>query len=245
VFQVGKGAAADHQADAATDDLEVLLHHQRRVLALRLFPGGLGGDEALLAPGVGDGLEAAILGVGGAGLEGHHPALAGGHHHGVAELEALLVEAGEDLEADAGAAVGAHRLPALHGFEAGGDQRVRVAHRVADVERDAVWRGFPAVPAGLSGLVEFELLAQVRFESTFAVIGRGFTVELGAGHLGEGRPVAARRDRVQRAIEGVTVLFKKGVAHSSLSGRVVLRQTIQSELDLVKVMYRCKTAESD
>ena len=86
--------------------------------------------EALLAPGVGHGLQPAVLRVRRAGLEGHHPALAGGHHHRVRQFEALLVEAVEDFQADAGAAFGAGGLPAGHRLLAGGDQRVDVAHRV-------------------------------------------------------------------------------------------------------------------
>ncbi len=217
-----EGAAADHQADTAADDLVMLLHDQRRVLALRLFPAGLGRHEALLAPGVGDGFEAAVLGVRAAGLEGHHPALAGGHHHRVGDLEALRVEAGEDFQTDAGTAVGTDGLPALHRFGAGGDQCLGFYTRVADAELGAVGRGFAAEHAGLAGLAQFEGLAQVGLESTLAVVGRGFAVQLRAGHFGEGRPVAARRDRVQRAIEGGLVLFKKGVAHASLSGKAVL-----------------------
>ena len=177
-----EGAAADHQADATADDLVMLLHHQRRVLALGLFPVRLGRHEALLAPGVGDRLQAAVQRVGGgAGLEGHHPALAGGGHHGMAHLEALLVDSVQDLEADAGAARSADGLPALHRGLTGGNQRLDVADRIAHVERDAVGRAFLAAPAALAGLAELEVPAQVGLERGLAVGSRGLTVDLGLG----------------------------------------------------------------
>ena len=123
-----EGAAADNDADATADDLEVLFQHQRRVLALRLFPGRLVQHEALLAVSVGDGFEAAFLSVRGAGLKGHHPALAGGQHHRVRQFETLPVQAVENFKADPGAAIGAGGLPAGHRFPAGGDQGVDVAY---------------------------------------------------------------------------------------------------------------------
>ncbi len=100
-----EGAAADDQPHPATDDFIVLLHDQRRVLALRLFPGGLGRHEALFAPGIGDGLKTAILSVRPTRLKGHHPALARSHHDRMRNLEALLVEAIENLQTDPGAPI--------------------------------------------------------------------------------------------------------------------------------------------
>ncbi len=216
----GEGAAAHHQADAAADDLEVLLHDQGRVLALGLFPHGLGGHEALFAPGVGHGLEAAILGVGRASLKGHHPALAGGHHHRVGQLEALLVEAVEDLQTDAGATIGTHGLPALHGLEAGGDQGFRITHRIAHVQGHAVGRGLTTMPAAPARLTQFERLAQMGFEGALAVIGSRLAVELGAGHLGESRPVAAGGDGTEGALQGGAMLLEQGVSHCLVSGWV-------------------------
>ena len=58
-----EGAATDDDADATPHNLEVLLHHQRRVFALRFFPDGFGRHEALFAVGVGHCFEAAVLGV--------------------------------------------------------------------------------------------------------------------------------------------------------------------------------------
>jgi len=80
----GEGAAAHHQAHTTAHNFKVLLHHQGWVFALWLFPGAFGGHKALFTPGVSHGFESTVLCVGCAGLERHHPALAGGHHHGVA-----------------------------------------------------------------------------------------------------------------------------------------------------------------
>ena len=84
---------------AAAHDLEVLPHDQRRILALGLLPKRISGDKTLLPPGICDRLEAAILGMRGAGLEGHHPALTRGHHDRMGQLETLLVEAIEHFQA--------------------------------------------------------------------------------------------------------------------------------------------------
>jgi len=203
-----ESAAADDDADATADDLEVLLHDQRRILALRLFPGRFAGHELLLAVGVGNGFEAAILGVRGAGLEGHHPALAGGHHDRVGEFEALLVQAAQDFQAEAGAAVGAGGLPANHGLFASGDQGLDVADRVLHVEVDTVGRLLAAHPATLAGLVEDELLAKVGFVGFLAIIRRRFAIDLGTRHFIEGRPVAAGMDGVERAVERGAVLLE-------------------------------------
>ena len=162
--------------------------------------------EALLAVSVGDGLEAAFLGVRGAGLKGHHPALAGGHHHRVRQFETLPVQAVEDFQADPGAAVGAGGLPAGHRLAAGRDQF------------DAVGRLLAAMPGSLAGLAQREVLADVGFEGQLAVLGGGFTVGLGAGHFIVGRPVAAGGDRVQRAFERGAVLFEQGMGHDFLQG---------------------------
>ena len=213
-----EGAAADDNADAASDDFKMLLQDQRRVLALRLFPDRFSRDERLFAPGVGNGFEAAILGVRGAGLEGHHPALAGGQHHGVGQFETLLVQAVEDFDADAGTAFSADFLPAIHGLFASGDQRGVVTHRVLHIQFDAVGRFLAAGPAVLAGLAQFELLAEMGFESLLAVFRGGFAVRARARHLVEGCPVAARGDGIQGAVDGGAVFVEHGMGHLFLLG---------------------------
>ncbi len=208
-----EGAAADDDADAMSDDFEVLLHDQRRVLALRLFPGRFAGHELHFAVGVGDGFEAAVLGVRRAGLEGHHPALAGGHHHRMGEFEALLVEAIENFQADAGTAFGADLLPAGHRGLAGGDQRFMVADRVLHIEVDAVGRLLATGPAAAAGLVQSELLAEMGFESLLAVFRRRFAIGLGARHLVIGGPVTTGVDGIEGAFECGAVFFQQGMGH--------------------------------
>ena len=70
----------------------MLFHHQGWIFALGLFPNGFFGHKALFAPGVGHGFQATVLGVGATGLEGHHPALAAGHHHCVGNLKTLRIQ---------------------------------------------------------------------------------------------------------------------------------------------------------
>ena len=70
------------------------------------------------------------------------------------EFETLPVEAVEDFQADARPPFGAGGLPVGHGGLAGGDQGFRFAHRILNLEIDAVGRNLAAVPAGLAGLVE-------------------------------------------------------------------------------------------
>ena len=203
-----EGAAADDDADAMADQFEVLLHDERRVLALRLFPGRFAGHEAHFAVSVGNGFEATVLSMRRAGLEGHHPALAGGHHHGVGDLETLFIQTLENFQADAGAAVGTGLLPAEHGLLAGGDQCGVVADGILHIQIDAVGRLFAAHPAALAGLAEFEFLPEMGLEGFLAIVGRGFAVGLRARHLVIGRPVAACPDGVEGAVERGAVFFQ-------------------------------------
>ena len=57
------------------------------------------------------------------------------------------------------------------------------------------------MPALLAGLPQLEGLAEMGFESTLSVVGRGFAIDLGARHLAESRPVGARGDGCDGAIE--------------------------------------------
>ena len=132
------------------------------------------------------------------------------------EFEALLVQAVEDFEADAGAAVGADLLPAGHGGFASCDQGFDVTDRVLHIEVDAVGRLFAAVPAALAGLVKHELLAEMGLESLLAVVGGGFAIDLGAGHFIVGRPVAAGGDGIQGAVQRGAVLVEQRMGHRFL-----------------------------
>ncbi|MCY1418446.1 hypothetical protein D9M71_340070 [compost metagenome] len=78
-----EGGAADHQRQAARDDMPALVQHQRVGLALRLGPARRFRHLGHGAPGVGQRFQGAVLGVGAAGLERHHVALPAGVHHRV------------------------------------------------------------------------------------------------------------------------------------------------------------------
>ena len=179
-----KRAAADHQGDTATDDFEALFHHQRRVLALRLFPARCTRHRAHFAVRISDGFQPAVLRMRAAGLERHHPALPGGHHHRMGDFEARLVQSRERFEADAGSAFDAELLPRRHRGERSIDQRLRFAYRILDFERNAVRRMLAGQPADASRLIEFELASCMTQRCGFAFIVRGFAVDLRLGCSG-------------------------------------------------------------
>ena len=113
------------------------------------------------------------------------------------QLEALLVQAIENFQADAGAAFAAGFLPASHRLLAGGDQRFVIANRVLHIKSDAVGRLLASQPAALAGLVQFKFLAQVRFKCFLAIVGCRFAISLGARHLVIGRPVTTGVDGIE------------------------------------------------
>ena len=223
----GEGRAADHHRHAAARHFIVLGHRQRRVLSLRLFPMRICGDEAHLAVRVGHRFEAAVLRMRAARLESHHPALATGQHDGLREFEAALVQPSQDFETHTGASVDAKLAPGRHRRLAGCHQRVDVAHRVLDVDRDPVRRTVGASPAGHAGLAEVQPRAGQRRDRPLAVFHGGLAVDLGAGHLGVRAPVAAAGDGLQGAVERGAVGVEQGVRHvfswrPALTGRVAV-----------------------
>ena len=117
-----EGAASDHHRHTAPNHFKVLLHAHGRVFALWLFPQRLRRHKALLTPGIGNRFQAAILCVGRAGLECHHPGLPGSHHDRVGNFKALLVESIQHFNAHAGSPLRACGLPGWHGLLARVDQ---------------------------------------------------------------------------------------------------------------------------
>jgi hypothetical protein len=211
-----EGRAADHQRRSPADHLEVLLHHQRRVLALRLLPVRLARHEAHFTVRISHRLQPAILGVRPAGLEGHAEALAGGVHHRPGDLEAGLVQPVEDLQAHAGAAVDAQLLPGDHGRRGGSEQRLGVADRVLHAEIDAIGRAITGQPAGDAGLAEVEALGEQRMHRLLADFAGALSVDLRTGLFRIGSPVAARGDRLERAFQRRAVSVEQGMRHFGL-----------------------------
>ena len=155
----GEGGAANHQANATAHDVEVLLHHQRWVFALGLFPGGFGGHIGLGFVGVGNGFQGAVLRVWATCLEGHHWALASGEHHGVGDFVCALVNARQGFEQHAGAPLYAQRSPGRFCGLGGGNQGVHAAFGVAHAHLYAVGGAFGSNAACLPGLLEWVVLA--------------------------------------------------------------------------------------
>ena len=145
-------AAADDEADAARHDPEVLLHAQRLVLALRLFPVRLGGNALHLVPRVGDGFEPAVLRVRPARLERHHERLAGRVHHGVGEEEARLVDPRRISRQTPTHASGPAFFHSSLRAADRGEQRVEIGLRIGDAERNAERRHLAADVADGAGL---------------------------------------------------------------------------------------------
>ncbi len=178
-----------------------LFHFQRLVLALRLFPVGARGNAPHLVPGVCDRLQSAVLRVRTAGLERHHERLSGRMHDRVRDLEAALVDAREDLEADADPRFWAGLAPRVF---RGGDrrkQRFEIDARIGDAERDPIRRAFAADGADRSGEADRKRLVRQRVERGFAGVGGAFAVDLRTRRLGKRRPVAALGDRLHRLVQ--------------------------------------------
>jgi hypothetical protein len=112
-----------------------ICHGEWRVLALRFFPVGVGGDAAQLIPRVHDGFERPVLRVRATGLEGHHEGLAGCVHHAIADLEAGSIQAREDFERYADPGLRACSAPVALRVRSGRQQRVGIRFGVSNAER--------------------------------------------------------------------------------------------------------------
>jgi hypothetical protein len=203
-----EGAAAQYQTSAAWHDGIALMHRERRILSLWLFPVGISGDTTQLVPCVNDSFERAVLGVWAACLERHHEGLSGGVHDAVADLEGRAVDARQNLEAHADPCLRTGGAPTGLCSSSGGKQSIRVSFWVADAEREAKWRDFSSY--GLAGrrLIELEGLIQVSLERRVTVGVRCFPVHFWTGRLSERAPVAARLDGGERLLQCVFVLGK-------------------------------------
>eukprot|EP01022_Parablepharisma_sp_SALTPOND_P021539 TRINITY_DN427_c0_g2_i1.p1 TRINITY_DN427_c0_g2~~TRINITY_DN427_c0_g2_i1.p1 ORF type:complete len:1279 (+),score=502.02 TRINITY_DN427_c0_g2_i1:12957-16793(+) len=178
-----EGAAADHQADTARHDAPGLLHHQRRMLALRFFPPGTGGDGAQLLPGAGDGFQRAVLRMRAAGLEGHHEGLAGSVLDRMGDLDTACVEARDDLQRHTGPDLRAGTAPAgccqLHRRQ----QAIQIGARIADAQGKAIGRDLCPGPLVATGLLrrEHEGVFQPCLVGQAASLGSAFAIDARTG----------------------------------------------------------------
>ena len=134
-------------------------------------------------------------------------------HHRVGDLEARLVDADEDFEADAGPRLRTRLLPLVVRPADRGEQAVDVGLRIGDAERDAERRALAADVADGRWLRQRKALAEQRVERGLARFRRAFAVDLGTRRLGKRAPVAALVDRLHRALEQRAMAFEKGMRH--------------------------------
>src|SRR5439155_20628156 len=98
-----------------------------------------------------------------------------------------------------------------------GEQRVEIRLRVGDAERNAVGRYFAADSSDRSWLLQRKRLALQRVERGFARFRGIFAIDFRTRRFGISAPVAALRDRLDRAVERRAMAFEKGVRHGNSS----------------------------
>ncbi|MNC28825.1 hypothetical protein D3C75_770500 [compost metagenome] len=133
------------------------------------------------------------------GLEGHRQALPGGVHGGVGDVEALRVEALEDLHAYADPRLRAGGAPARQLRLQVAQQRVEVRLVVGDAQIETVGRALAADAALDRRAVQLEVAALQRGEVDRAG-GRGL-LAVGTLAFRIGCPVVAFGDGLEGALE--------------------------------------------
>ena len=208
-----KRVAADHQTHAARNDPIVFLHLERLVLALRLLPVSLGGDAPHLVPRIGYGLQPSVLCVRAGGLKRHDEGLSRCVHHRVRDLEAALVDAGEDFQRHADPSFRPGLAPCRLRFRDGCEKGVEIHLRIGHAQGQAVGRALGADSTVGAGKREWKRLVQQRFERRLAGIGRAFAIDLRTRRFGKRAPVAPLGDGLQSLIEQSLMAFKQGMRH--------------------------------
>src|SRR5262249_7417352 len=140
------------------------------------------------------------------GLKRHHERLAGRELDRIGQLERVLTEPTQDLQADTGPGLWTGVAPRRHGRDRRRQQRVNVRVRVAHLQRYPERACLGGHPAGGARLVEREVVADIRLEGRLSLRRGVLAVYPRAGRLVEGGPVATLPDRGQRPVEGGSVL---------------------------------------
>jgi hypothetical protein len=158
-----------------------------------------------------------------ASLEGHHVRLSAGVHHRVAHLQAALVDAVEDLQADGGAQRRAGVAPGVRTAGRGHEQGVDVDAGVPYAQLRPVRRAFRTdIVVHRAALLQWEVPPEVVVEPLL----RFGDVAVRLRALRVRRPVPSLGDRCHGPLERVAVLVhermcrdRSGLGHERLLWR--------------------------
>ncbi|MPM02831.1 hypothetical protein SDC9_49086 [bioreactor metagenome] len=209
-----EGVAADHQRQPGRHQRPVLLQHQRRGLALRLFPTRRGGKAGHLVPGHRHRLETAILRMRAARLKGHGKGLTGGVHRRRADQEADPVQPLQRLDQRPDPRLGAGRRESRRRDLRRRDQRGGIGGGIGDAERRPEGRDLGPDLRGPGMARQHEELVQKRRKARLAIGARGLAIDLAARRLGERRPEATRLERLHGIVQQGAVA-RKQIGHDS------------------------------
>ena len=206
----GKTRAGEAHRDTARHQPVGLVEADRGGPEVAL-PAGAARDPGHRLPRVDQRLDAAVQRIHPAAGVAHVVALPGGMHDRERDFEDARVEAGYDFHqyADAGVGLGPGPARVDRGPRCG-EQRIKIGLRVGDAERRLrIGRDLFAEPPDRAGLVEREVVAQMRLEGAPARGLRDVRVRILARQFGEGAPARARSAGGRGLLEARTVLFEK------------------------------------
>ena len=150
-----------------------------------------------------------------AGLERHHERLPGRMHDGVGDLEAGLVDAIEDLHADADPGLRTCLAPGRLGGLDRRHETIDIGLRVGDAEAHAERRALASHLSDRCRLRQREALVRESVERGPAGLGRAVAVGLRTRRFRIRRPVLALRDRLDGAIEHGAMAFEERMRHEA------------------------------
>ncbi len=212
-----EGGATNHQTNATGHDFELFLHLDGIVLALGLDPVNQTGDTGHFLPGVGHGFQRTLLGVRATGLEGHHEALTRGVLHSVSDLEAALIQAMQDFQANTHPGLRASIAPAVQRQLRLSQQLVHRHFGVANAQIKTKRRLLVADFTLCAFQRQGKGFATVGFKSSLTILSRGFTVGARAGIFRISAPEVALQNTAQSLIQRCLMRLEKICCHTMCS----------------------------